>query len=191
VELILSTLDIRWGEFMMTKLQIWDQTDFTKLVYIDADCVVTTNIDHLFDSPTPAFAPDIFPPDRFNAGVAVIEPDASVYERMLEALPVLGSYEGGDTGFLNAFFPDWFESGHRLPCRYNCQRALFDFSLKGGRMGYWRSIGRPAIIHYSSSPKPWESMGAIGHSPLDAYWWKVYAGIQLDVATESLIFSTE
>ena len=36
-------------------------------MYIDADTVVVQNVDDLFDRPAPAFAPDVFPPDKFVA----------------------------------------------------------------------------------------------------------------------------
>ena len=44
----------------------------------------------------------------FNSGVIVLEPSASLFETMQAALPVLPSYDGGDQGFLNAFFDQWY-----------------------------------------------------------------------------------
>jgi glycogenin glucosyltransferase len=54
----------------------------------------------LFDRPgTPlAAAPDLFPPDHFNAGVLVVDPDAAVFASMVAASGRLHSYDGGDTG---------------------------------------------------------------------------------------------
>ena len=40
-------------------------------------------IDELFDRPSPAFCPDVFPPDRFNAGVIVLEPSADLFQANL------------------------------------------------------------------------------------------------------------
>ena len=37
-----------------------------------------------------------------------ITPDAKVFEAMTEQLDKLPSHDGGDTGFLNSFFSDWF-----------------------------------------------------------------------------------
>ena len=45
-----------------------------------------------------AASPDIFPPDRFNAGVLVITPSESSFQSLLSAIPTTPSYDGGDTG---------------------------------------------------------------------------------------------
>lgn len=37
----------------------------------------------LFERPGPAFAPDVFPPDKFNAGVIVLGPDSSIFADMM------------------------------------------------------------------------------------------------------------
>lgn len=45
-----------------------------------------------------AAAPDVFPPDRFNAGVMVVAPSSAVLDDMLSKVLELPSYDGGDTG---------------------------------------------------------------------------------------------
>lgn len=45
-----------------------------------------------------AAAPDVFPPDKFNAGVIVVVPSLLVLEDMLSKVEELPSYDGGDTG---------------------------------------------------------------------------------------------
>lgn len=45
-----------------------------------------------------AAAPDVFPPDKFNAGVMVVAPSLVVLEDMLSKVEELPSYDGGDTG---------------------------------------------------------------------------------------------
>lgn len=45
-----------------------------------------------------AAAPDVFPPDKFNAGVLVLRPDRAVFEDMVSKASVLPSHDGGDTG---------------------------------------------------------------------------------------------
>lgn len=45
-----------------------------------------------------AAAPDVFPPDKFNAGVMVLKPSLSVLKDMLSKVDKLPSYDGGDTG---------------------------------------------------------------------------------------------
>ena len=57
-----------------------------------------------------AAAPDVFPPDHFNAGVLLIKPNMDIYEDMISKREILPSYDGGDTGFLNAYFPNWYSN---------------------------------------------------------------------------------
>ena len=49
-----------------------------------------------------AAAPDVFPPDRFNAGVMVVAPSEDVLQDMLSKASELTSYDGGDTGDQNS-----------------------------------------------------------------------------------------
>lgn len=50
-------------------------------------------------------------------GVLVIQPSRSVFEDMISRVSLLHSHDGGDTGFLNSYFSEWYTSGaeHRLP----------------------------------------------------------------------------
>mmetsp|Transcript_30124 Transcript_30124/g.40032 ORF Transcript_30124/g.40032 Transcript_30124/m.40032 type:complete len:287 (-) Transcript_30124:295-1155(-) len=107
-----------------------------------------------------AASPDIFPPDKFNAGLLVLRPSTSVFNDLINASSTMESYDGGDTGFLNAYYPSWFQnmpSMSRLPFGYNAQRFLHHCTYKK-QPKYWDvGIGDDLhVIHYSSSPKPWE-----------------------------------
>ena len=74
-------------------------------------------MDDLFARETDfAAAPDTFPPDRFNAGVLVLRPSLEVFQDMMAKMEATNSYDGGDTGFLNAYFNDWYSSGPGLFC---------------------------------------------------------------------------
>jgi len=114
-----------------------------------------------------AAAPDVFPPDKFNAGVLLIviiflptcpkKPSLEKFDELLTKPFTAPSYDGGDTGFLNFCFPNWFCSKDpqaRLPFGYNAQRILHWFTFKRTD-GYWKAVEPLKIIHYSSSPKPW------------------------------------
>lgn len=147
-----------------TKLRIWtlDLIGYDKIVYIDADCIVCKPIEELFDLDEKcilAATPDIFPPDHFNAGVLFIRPSSSLFGQMLVESAKVESYDGGDTGFLNHFFPDWWtdNSGRlvRLAFGFNCQRTMYYFTKT--KPLYWSKAVRPhmRILHFSSTPKPW------------------------------------
>ncbi|CAM9580775.1 unnamed protein product, partial [Phaeothamnion confervicola] len=132
-----------WAEVGYTKLRIWSLIQYRKVVYVDADALVDENVDELFDLPTDfAAAPDIHPPDRFNAGVMVLTPSEAVLEEMLGRTATTATYDGGDTaGFLNAFFPDWFSgpAAGRLPFRYNAQRTMY-WNTHERNPEYWKAV---------------------------------------------------
>jgi glycogenin glucosyltransferase len=159
-----------------TKLRLFELDSYDTILYIDADCLVVQDVSHLLQVDSSdtikrfgllAAAPDIFPPDKFNAGVLVLRPSRSVFDDMISRLPSevatdnrqCTSYDGGDTGFLNSYYPNWYNdmpSYSRLSFGYNAQRFMhhctFDKQPK-----YWdEGIEDIRIIHYSSSPKPWE-----------------------------------
>jgi len=91
--------DASWTNSEYLKLNIWNLVAFEQIVYLDADTLILENIDELFDRDCAfAAAPDVFPPDKFNAGVMVIRPDAGVFADMMSKVTSLASYDGGDTG---------------------------------------------------------------------------------------------
>ena len=169
-----------WVNSGYTKLQIWNLVDYDKVVYIDADTLVLQNVDELFERPTPAAAPDTFPPDKFNAGVMVIRPSTDTFKDMMSKINVLGSYDTGDTGFLNEYFPKWFEmsAGHRLPFGYNALRTMHWLTAPRTK-GYWNAVKPLKIIHYCSSPKPWDSEGTKKKGELELKWWSFFVRSQM------------
>ena len=180
-----------WVNAGYTKLHVFNLTRFRKVVYIDADALVLENIEDLFARPGPvAAAPDVFPPDKFNAGVMVVTPSAGLFADMRARIGDLLSHDGGDTGFLNSYFPDWFRAGaaRRLPFRYNAQRTMH-WLTSAGNPGYWQSIRPVAILHFSSNPKPWDNSAAGKGSKkgahagkkgeLEMIWWHFFMESQM------------
>ncbi|GAB9468708.1 putative Glycosyltransferase [Globisporangium polare] len=164
-----------WVNSGYTKLHIFRLEQFETIVYIDADAVVLENVDEeLFERDTTfAAAPDVFPPDRFNAGVLVIKPSVALFDELMRKAQELASYDGGDTGFLNAFFPNWYQGdgASRLPFGYNAQRTMY-WLVNEKNPGYWNAIKPLKILHYSSNPKPWEDPSRKGD--LEMLWWQIY-----------------
>jgi glycogenin glucosyltransferase len=180
----------QWVDVGFTKLRLWQLTRFSTVVYIDADCVVKENVDGLFDLGVDfAAAPDIFPPDKFNAGVMVIKPNARLFDELLRAIPLLPSYDGGDTGFLNAFFPHWYtgEAKGRLSFGYNALRVMQWYTKQ--RPQYWETIHPLKIIHYCSSPKPWEDEVLRRGGPLEDLWWRYHAECEAEGAVPPSLLS--
>tara|TARA_B100000780_G_scaffold125182_1_gene87820 strand:- start:240 stop:1466 length:1227 start_codon:yes stop_codon:yes gene_type:complete len=164
-----------WVNAGYTKLHIFNLVQYHKVVYIDADTLVLRNIATLFDHPGLAAAPDVFPPDKFNAGVMVVEPNAVTFQDMMSKIHILTSHDGGDTGFLNSYYSDWYtwDSAHRLSFSYNAQRTMHWLTYKGNP-GYWKSINPISILHYSSNPKPWSPEGQQKKGELEMIWWHYF-----------------
>lgn len=164
-----------------TKLRAWELVDIDKIVLLDADLITLQNIDDLFERPSPSAAPDFFLPDRFNSGLMVIEPSTDVFQRMLDALWDTPSYDGGDQGFLNVFFPDWYgmDVSHRLPAGYNLQSFIFQFLQ--GHPSLEAALRREAkVIHYSVQ-KPWQAKASFTGGSQE--WWDAYFGAHPEKAS--------
>jgi hypothetical protein len=164
-----------------TKLRAFELTQYDKLVLLDADTIVLQNIDDLFERPAIAAAPDFLLPDRFNSGVMVIAPERGLFERMMDALADSPSYDGGDQGFLNTFFPDWYRgpAAHRLPCGYNMHQFIFQFLR--AQPALRAQVEREAkVIHYTVQ-KPWLSASTLAGG--SEAWWDVYFDVHPDKAS--------
>jgi alpha-N-acetylglucosamine transferase len=155
---------------VFTKLRVWELTEYRKVVFLDGDTVVLRNVDELFDRPSLAAAPDFLLPDRFSSGVMVIDPCRAHLDAMLELMRQLGSYDGGDQGFLNEVV-DWYAlpASHRLPAAYNTPHFLFQF-MATHRVLRERLLADVKIVHYVVQ-KPWQSAAVTGASAL---WWQFY-----------------
>lgn len=169
-----------WEQSQYTKLSVWSLTHYRKVFYIDADCIVLADLSAIFERDCEfAAAPDVFPPDCFNAGVFLLRPSLQVFRFLLSRIPQTESYDGGDTGFLNEILREqwWRGSESRLEYTWNCQRILHWFTVKR-TTGYWDHLVRRGIkiLHYSSSPKPWETMGKPG-GDLELKWQEMYVSM--------------
>ncbi|KAK2070760.1 hypothetical protein P8C59_005231 [Phyllachora maydis] len=156
-----------------TKISLWRQTQFRKIVYIDADVVAYRAPDELFDLPYAfAAAPDIGWPDIFNTGVMVLTPNQGDYYA-LTALAERGvSFDGADQGLLNMYFQN---NHHRLSFNYNVTPSAH-YQYTPAYMHFQSSIN---MVHFIGNDKPWlqgrKSM--TGNAPYDEIvgrWWAVY-----------------
>eukprot|EP00636_Phaeomonas_parva_P000898 CAMPEP_0118866786 /NCGR_PEP_ID=MMETSP1163-20130328/10580_1 /TAXON_ID=124430 /ORGANISM="Phaeomonas parva, Strain CCMP2877" /LENGTH=518 /DNA_ID=CAMNT_0006801129 /DNA_START=277 /DNA_END=1833 /DNA_ORIENTATION=+ len=160
-----------YQDCLYTKVRLFQQFQFSKLVYLDADILVRYNIDELFDHPQLTAAPDPLTVDKFNSGLMVIEPNPATWDEMWAAIPHTRSYNGGDQGFLNAFFADWYASPavHRLPATYNIQTKVSE-----GSKFSWMAAYPHRVVHYSPK-KPWRDPLCIARgewvAQFHCIWW--------------------
>jgi glycogenin glucosyltransferase len=157
---------------VFAKLRAWELVDLDRVVLLDADTLVLQNVDDLFERRNFAAAPDFFLPDRFNSGVMVLEPSAATFARMMQALASAGSYDGGDQGFLNTFYANWYAMPveQRLPVGYNMAHFIYQF-LRGHPTLRVTLERETKIIHYMVQ-KPWRATATFTGG--SASWWHMY-----------------
>lgn len=156
-------------QWQFTKLRIWEQTEYTKLVYMDSDMLVMRNIDELFNSPELSAADDYgfqaTPHREFNAGLLVLEPSVAQLHRMRKAWLTTSRTTSMEQWFLNMYFRDYY----KLPYIYNTPANVF---LRNPKM--WSRAIR--VIHYTFG-KPWEPKSSPlylhGLQPVYDLWLKM------------------
>ena len=131
-----------------SKLHLWNMTEFSKLVYLDADVMVLNSIDELFQQPELSAVPDLA--GVFNAGVMVAEPNAATFTDMVQHYPIAPSYNHGDQGFLNWYFGEHLANKvHALPAEFNVVSRYQEYSI------YDNIREKARILHFTSETKPW------------------------------------
>ncbi|XP_069008749.1 glycogenin-1a [Embiotoca jacksoni] len=170
-----------------TKLHCWTLTRYSKCVFMDADTLVLSNIDELFEREELSAAPDPGWPDCFNSGVFVFRPSNETHDKLLTFCGENGSFDGGDQGVLNSFFNTWATAdiSKHLPFIYNLSSiAIYSY------LPAFKQYGRDAkVVHFLGKVKPWNysydaARGEVrGHSPDQCQlhpdylhmWWQLYA----------------
>ncbi|GAB0491897.1 hypothetical protein MMPV_003152 [Pyropia vietnamensis] len=89
---------------VLTKLRVWTLVQYRRVLLLDGDVLISGDMAPLFGCGT--FCAAFLNPCHFNSGVVLLTPSVDTYNRMQAALPRMGSYDGGDQGFLNSFYPD-------------------------------------------------------------------------------------
>ncbi|KAK9817603.1 hypothetical protein WJX74_010575 [Apatococcus lobatus] len=100
VDSLLQSGDQTWAQ-SLTKLRIFELTDYQRIIYFDADGLVMRNMNHLFQLPsTPVAMPRAYWLDQpfYTDALAVIEPAA---DRLSELLDVASATHGFDMDVMN------------------------------------------------------------------------------------------
>lgn len=156
-----------------TKVTLWRQEQFRRIVYIDADVVALRAPDELFDLPYSfSAAPDIGWPDLFNSGVMVLSPNMGDYYALIAMAQRGISFDGADQGLLNTHFKN---SYHRLPFTYNVTPSGHYQYVPAFRH-FQSSIN---MVHFIGADKPWTQgrdahKGGGPYDELVGRWWAVY-----------------
>ena len=161
-----------------SKLNMWNMTQFDKIVYLDADMVVMHNIDELFEKKNMSavnaggWLPNKKDWVQLNSGLLVLEPDNTLFENMKSKVGHIEKEKGkGDQAFLHQYYSDWpSKTELHLPHIYN----VFDSHIGSYKkhFGYYLDevqrkeydFKRIKIIHYIGQTKPWDKMESIENS---------------------------
>jgi glycogenin glucosyltransferase len=158
--------------FAFTKIALWRQTQFRKIVYLDADVVALRALDELFDIDASfAAAPDIGWPDAFNSGVMVISPNMGEYWALQTMAATGDSFDGADQGLLNQYFEH--RPWQRLKFTYNCTPNA-EYQWEPAYRYYKRDI---SAVHFIGKDKPWSSARSSApgvYGELLGRWWQVH-----------------
>ncbi|KAG0019732.1 Glycogenin-1 [Podila clonocystis] len=180
----------------LTKVHVFNQTQYSKVVFLDADTLVLRNIDDLFDFAANgslddkdrntrfAASPDAGWPDCFNSGVFVCRPSFEDYTGLIEMANQEGTFDGGDQGLLNSYFSGWSRGcpNNRLPFVYNTTPS----SVYSYAPAFQQYRDRLNVVHFVGSFKPWQWLrfadGAVfprNTSSKDSIdlvqkWWNIY-----------------
>lgn len=160
--------------YAFTKIGLWRQTQFRRIVYLDADVVTLRAPDELFDLPHAfAAAPDVGWPDIFNTGVMVLSPNMGEYWALKTLAATGDTFDGADQGLLNQFYEhkDW----HRLSFTYNCTPSA-NYQYEPAYRYYKSKI---SMVHFIGKGKPWMTPRTKHAAPgafneLLYRWWAVY-----------------
>jgi hypothetical protein len=155
-----------------SKLWLFNLTDFDKIIVLDGDVLIRTNIAHWFDYDTPS-ASQQGDNIEWNSGAMVIEPNADVFHWMVDRLSRVRRYEPNKTdaskgetwnsghghqGFLSSIFtaPDTppFLRMKTMPT----ESSLLTSRLKFEQFEYWNKFRRHIYetIHFTVH-KPWKT----------------------------------
>ncbi|KAF1924584.1 glycosyltransferase family 8 protein [Didymella exigua CBS 183.55] len=158
--------------YAFTKIALWRQTQFRKIVYLDADVVALRALDELFDIEASfAAAPDIGWPDAFNSGVMVLNPDMGEYWSLHTKASAGDSFDGADQGLLNQYFEH--RPWQRLKFTYNCTPNA-EYQWEPAYRYHKRDI---SAVHFIGKDKPWSPNRTAGsgvYGELLARWWAVH-----------------
>ena len=126
---------------MYTKLNLWNLTQYEKLAFLDADCLIVSPELNMLDMPAVSAVKDIGY-GGISAGVLVLEPNEEIYKDMLSEI---NSTEYDNT-YSDQSFLDWYlkknEMWNEIPIHYNAlqKRIQLTHELK--------------VYHYNGQ-KPW------------------------------------
>ncbi|KAM3290572.1 putative UDP-glucuronate:xylan alpha-glucuronosyltransferase 5 [Capsicum chacoense] len=168
-----------YNEWNYSKLRIWQLIEYDKVIFIDSDFVVFRNIDKFFSYPELSAAGN----DGyiFNSGVMIIEPSKCKFQNLMNKRFEVGSYNGGDQGFLNEMFVWW----HRWPTKLNPLKIFVDSSPRDLPEDSYtvHYLGLKPWTCYEDYDCNWDKVESQIFASDSAHerWWKVYNKMPMEL----------
>ncbi|XP_016464977.1 putative UDP-glucuronate:xylan alpha-glucuronosyltransferase 4 [Nicotiana tabacum] len=168
-----------YNEWNYSKLRIWQLSEYDKVIFIDSDFVVFRNIDQFFSYPELSAAGN----DGyiFNSGVMIIEPSKCKFHNLMNKRFEVGSYNGGDQGFLNEIFVWW----HRWPSKLNTLKIFGNSSHRDLRDDSYavHYLGLKPWMCYEDYDCNWDRVESQIFASDSAHerWWKVYKKMPMEL----------
>lgn len=170
--------------FAFSKLRIWQQTQYTRLVYIDGDSLVLRNLDYLFHVAlrpgSVAAARDVHACNqsravlRMMSSLMVVEPSLASFDGLVSLMP-RARWRNGDQQLIRAYFTH-HGAGVSLVNEtdaafvHRCRCADFAAGTPGTPAG-------PAVVHFTTAFAPTWSQGQASTRRMEAHGWcKTRAG---------------
>jgi len=152
-----------------SKLFIFNLTEFDKILLMDTDILVRTNLMHWFGYEAPCGTQqkgDL----AWNSGAMVIEPSTKIFDQMLEPLALLHRYNGShvyekdplhggysDQDYITAFFLNkTMQPDSKRRCVMPVEASILSSYFPDARFDYVNKM-KPYIyetVHFTTS-KPW------------------------------------
>jgi len=161
-----NNLDIPTFHPCLSKLHIFNLTQFDKVIYIDGDMLLLQNIDELFDAPDLSAVPDlgwVKNCKQFNAGLMVVKPDKARFQQLLDIIQTYSGQQSwldavgnmvnnlDDQQVLYKLFTDWptkqelhLSSVYNMQINYLQRSPIFPEIFK-----------KIKVLHMSCSIRPW------------------------------------
>ncbi|WMV11943.1 hypothetical protein MTR67_005328 [Solanum verrucosum] len=168
-----------YNEWNYSKLRIWQLIEYDKVIFIDSDFVVFRNIDQFFSYPELSAAGN----DGyiFNSGVMIIEPSKCKFQNLMNKRFEVGSYNGGDQGFLNEMFVWW----HRWPTKLNTLKIFINSNYRNLPDDSYtvHYLGLKPWLCYEDYDCNWDKVESQIFASDSAHerWWKVYKKMSMEL----------
>jgi len=177
----------RWGH-MATKLRLWQLTSYSRVLYLDADTILTGPVDDVFATVTTFAAEAPKYHSHFNAGVLLLTPSEAVFQELIamgqqKHASVFGNLiDCTEQGLLNSYY-------NGAPGREVTKLPIGRADMKAD----WGLASAPWAVHWITHvcPKPWkiaddaEELEAHCDASVYAYWQRVWNRLTASSKDES------